>query len=96
MPSPWVIRDTFTKEAAIFPQLNTEFANKPLAPANMIWYKNHSIQCLNRCIIKAKMRFPLQEEILQVGVIGFKFRDPKNYYSLVIKKKYIEDKNSDS
>lgn len=51
---------------------------KILEPANMIWFKDHILKCINYCIFRVKLRFPNQENKNQLGIVGFKFKDPNN------------------
>lgn len=84
--SDWTISDTYNKREAIYPQLDTVNLNKPLSPANMIWYKDKTLRCKDYCKINALMRFPTEEDGKYLGILGFKFVDTSNYYALVIKK----------
>jgi len=85
-PSIWKTKDTFEKKAALIPLLGTYNNKLPYEAANMIYYKDKSLICIDRCSVKVQLRFPFDEPGKQLGVVGFKFIDTNNYYALVIVK----------
>lgn len=77
--SKWNTVEAPNKIAALRPMMPTYNRAFALGAASMIYYKNTLLTCRDRCHFKVQIRFPNQKSENSVGVVGFKFKHPKEY-----------------